>query len=244
MKKVAIVIPCYQESRSIKKNVETVKQYLKDINQYHFDIVLVNDGSKDNTLEIINSIKDIHVVTYPINQGKGHAVKEGLIYSLNNLKSDYLIFMDADLSTHLPAIDDSLKLLEQGNDMALASRYDKESKMPIKQPLKRRFISKCARMLIKMMFCFKDIKDTQCGFKAMNKDTVSLIVSKAKMERFSFDVEYMYIAKLNNKTYKSFPVVWNDDNNSTVATFSSSVRAFKDLFKIKRNKKSYMEENK
>lgn len=244
MKKVAVIIPCYQESRSIKKNVEIVKTYLKSKNSYIFDIVLVNDGSKDNTLEIINSIDGIRIVTYDVNQGKGHAVKEGLKYAVDVLNSDYYIFMDADLSTHLPAIDECLPILESDVDLVLASRYDKESRVPIKQPLKRRFISKCARILIKMMFNFKGIKDTQCGFKAMNKDTVKLIISKAKMERFSFDVEYIYIAKLNNKSYKPLPVVWNDDNNSTVATFKSSARVFKDLFRIKRNKKHYMEESK
>ena len=239
MKKIAIVIPCYQESRSIKKNVEIVKTYLKSKNSYIFDVVLVNDGSKDNTLEIINSIDGIRIVTYDVNQGKGHAVKDGLKYAVDVSNSDYYIFMDADLSTHLPAIDECLPILESGVDLVLASRYDKESRVPIKQPLKRRFISKCARILIKMMFNFKGIKDTQCGFKSMNKDTVKLIISKAKMERFSFDVEYIYIAILNKLSMTELGITWSDDRGSTVSPFKSSIKFFKDLGFIKRHRKQY-----
>ena len=74
----------------------------------------------------------------------------------------------------------------------------------------------------------------------MNKDLVSLLIEKSKMDGFSFDVEYLYISKLNNKTYKSLPVKWSDDRTSTLSPFKSSVKFFKDLFKIKRNKMSYL----
>ena len=243
MKNVALIIPCYNESEDISRKVEILKKYLNDNPiDYSFDIVLVNDGSKDNTEEVINSLKKetrVHALSYTPNKGKGNAVKNGLKYALNELKSDYMIFMDADLSTDLKAIKPCLDILEEGIDIALASRHDKESNIAIKQPFKRRFISKCSRIIISSMFHFK-VKDTQCGFKGSNRDIVEIIINKTKMERFSFDVEYLYIAKLNKKTYKSFPVTWSDDRTSTVYPLKSSIRFFKDLFKIKRNKKSYL----
>lgn len=238
-KKVSIIIPCFCEEKDILSNVEKVKEYLSTNSDYLFNIVVVDDGSKDRTGEIIKNIKDICPVSYQPNQGKGNAVREGFKYSIENLNSDYLIFMDADLSTDLSAIPECLALLEDGTDLVVSSRYDKGSVIKIKQPFKRRFISKCSRIIIRSMFHFK-LKDTQCGFKGMNKETAQLFIEKQKMGRFSFDVEYIYIAKLRNKTYKSLPIIWSDDRGSTVSPMRSSVRFFKDLFKIKRNKKHYL----
>ncbi len=242
MKKVSIVVPCYNEAQDIAKKSEVVKDYLKNNKDYHFDVVLVNDGSKDNTEEVIKSIEGVHAVSYHPNGGKGHAVREGLRYSVDTLDSDYILFMDADLSTDLSAVEKCLSLLEEGNDFVLGSRHDKESDIRIKQPFKRRFISKCSRIIIKSMFHFKKIKDTQCGFKGMKKEVAKILVDKSKMDGFSFDVEYLYIVKLRQFSYISFPVIWSDDRGSTVSPLRSSVRFFKDLFKIKRNKKHYLKD--
>ena len=243
MKKVGIIIPCYNESKDIKVKAEIVKEIVLLIKEYHFDIIVVNDGSKDDTEEVIKTIKDINVVSYTPNAGKGHAIKEGLKEAMDKFNDDYYIFMDADLSTDLSAIKPCLEIFEEGYDFALGSRYDKDSNIAIKQPLKRRFISKCSRIIISMMFHFK-LKDTQCGFKGMNKKLAEVLVNKSLMDRFSFDVEYIYIAKLNGFTYKSFGVLWRDDRGSTVSPIKSSVRFFKDLFKIKKNKKKYLIEEK
>lgn len=242
MKNVALIIPCYNESEDISRKLEILKQYLNDNPiDYSFDIVLVNDGSKDNTEEVINSLKEarVHALSYTPNKGKGNAVKTGLKYALNELKSDYMIFMDADLSTDLKAIKPCLDILEEGIDIALASRHDKESNIAIKQPFKRRFISKCSRIIISSMFHFK-VKDTQCGFKGLNRDIVEIIINKTKMERFSFDVEYLYIAKLLGYSINEIPVTWRDDRGSTVSPIKSSIRFFKDLRIIKKHKKDYL----
>lgn len=239
LKKVGLVIPCYNEAEDISKSVETIKEYLKDKKDHVFFIVPVNDGSKDNTEEVIKSIDGVYPVSYTPNGGKGHAVREGMRYCLNELKCDYVIFMDADLSTDLVAIDDSLKLLDCGAKFAIGSRYNKDSNIKVKQPFKRRLISKCSRIIISMMFHFK-IKDTQCGFKAMDKEICNLLIEKTLMDGFSFDVEYIYIAKLNKYPYETFPVIWSDDTGSTVSALSTSIRFFKDLFKIKKNKKKYL----
>ena len=241
MKKVSLIFPCYNEAADVEKKVEVVKEYLKNIQDYHFDIVLVNDGSKDNSEEVMKNIKDVQIVSYHPNHGKGHAVREGLRHSLDVLHNDYAIFMDADLSTDLSAISPCLKYLEEGYAISLGSRYDKDSDIRIKQPLKRRFISKCSKIIIGSMFHFK-LKDTQCGFKGINQEMARLLIDKSKMDGFSFDVEYLYIAKLNKLTYKSFGVIWSDDRGSTVAPLKTSIQFFKDLFKIKHYKKTYLKD--
>ena len=234
--KLSIIIPCYNESKDIAKNVEIVKDYLIK-NQIDYELLLVNDGSKDNTKEVIESIKGVTALSYDDNRGKGGAVK----YGIENANGDYVLFMDADLSTDLEAINRMLELAPTC-DMVIGSRHAKDSVIKKKQPALRVFIGWCCRQLVNMKFHFH-FKDTQCGFKAMRTDIAKKIVAKQQINNFAFDVEYIYIAKLNNVSIHEMGVIWSDDRGSTVSPFKSSVKFFKDLSKIKRNKKTYLFEN-
>lgn len=238
MDRISIILPCYNEEKRLAKSLDLLKENLDKYGDYSFTYVLVNDGSKDNTKEVASKYPFIHLVTYEENRGKGYAIKEGLKYSLENLDSEYLIFMDVDLSTDLEALPKTIEELKSA-PFVVGSRYDKESQLLVKQPFKRRFISKCSRIIIKSMFHLK-VKDTQCGYKGMNKEVAQLFVDKSLIERFAFDVEFLYIAKLNKIPYKSIPVIWRDDRASTITVMSSSFKFFNDLFYIKRNKKKYL----
>ena len=199
--KLSIVIPCYNESKDIAKNCEIIKKHLEDIKQ-DYELILVNDGSKDNTKEVI---------------------------------------MDADLSTDLSAIEKFLKLAPD-YDMVIGSRHAKDSVIKKKQPALRVFIGWCCRRLVNMKFHFK-FKDTQCGFKAMRTDIAKKIVSKQVVNNFAFDVEYLYIASLNNLSIYEMGVIWADDRGSTVSPLKSSIKFFKDLSFIKKHKKTYLFDN-
>ena len=230
--KLSVIIPCYNESQDIVKNTETVKKYLEDKN-IDYELILVNDGSKDNTKEVIESIPGVKALSYEPNRGKGGAVK----YGIENATGDYALFMDADLSTDLSAID---KVIEFGPqyDIIVGSRHSKDAVIKKKQPALRVFIGWCCRVLVNMLFHTK-LKDTQCGFKAMKMDAAKKIAEKQLVNKFAFDVEYIYIAKLNHLTMKEIGVIWSDDRTSTVSPFKSSVRFFKDIGFIRRHKKHY-----
>ena len=238
MKKIVIVLPCYNEAEDLKRKMEVLVDALKEYKDYNFEYVISDDCSSDKTYEIAKTITYAHATTYKPHYGKGWAVKNGIKYALDNLDFDYIIFMDIDLSTELNALPPMVEALKEYPFVA-GSRYNKDSKILVKQPFKRRLISKCSRIIIKTLFNFK-VKDTQCGFKGMNKDVAKLLVETSRVEQFAFDVEYFYILKLNKIPYTSIPVRWNDDRGSTVRVVSSSVRFFKDLFMIKRNKKYYV----
>ena len=230
---LSIVIPCYNEAKTIRDNITNrVIPFLKYKN-IKYEIILVNDGSKDNTLEEIMAIPGVNVVSYTPNHGKGYAIKQGLIEA----KGDFILFMDADLSTDLKAIEDVMQF-RNDYDVIIGSRHHKGSVLVQKQPLLRRFIGFGCRFLVNMKFKFH-LTDTQCGFKAMNKATAKLIIEKQTIDDFAFDVEYLYIAKLNNKTIKEIPVVWENDRSSTVSPLASSIKFFKDLKIIKKNKEKY-----
>ena len=231
--KLSIVVPCYNESKDIAKNSEIIKNYLESIKQ-DYELILVNDGSKDNTKEVIEAIPGVKALSYEPNRGKGGAVK----YGIENATGDYVLFMDADLSTDLEAIDRFIKIAPN-YDMVIGSRHAKDSVIKKKQPALRVFIGWCCRKLVNMKFHFK-YKDTQCGFKAMRTDIAKKIVSKQVVNNFAFDVEYLYIANLNNLSIYEMGVIWADDRGSTVSPLKSSIKFFKDLSFIKKHKKTYL----
>ncbi len=231
--KLSIVVPCYNESKDIAKNSEIIKNYLESIKQ-DYELILVNDGSKDNTKEVIESIPGVKALSYEVNRGKGGAVK----YGIENATGDYVLFMDADLSTDLEAVERFIKLAPN-YDMVIGSRHAKDSVIKKKQPVLRVFIGWCCRKLVNMKFHFK-YKDTQCGFKAMRTDIAKKIVAKQVVNNFAFDVEYLYIAKLNNLSIYEMGVIWADDRGSTVSPLKSSIKFFKDLSFIKKHKKTYL----
>ena len=230
--KFSVIIPCYNESQDIVKNAETIKEYL-NTHQIDYELLLVNDGSKDNTKEVIESIPGVRALSYDENRGKGGAIK----YGIENATGDYVLFMDADLSTDLSAID---KVVEEAPnyDMIIGSRHAKDSVIKKKQPALRVFIGWCCRHIVNGKF-HTQLKDTQCGFKAMRIDVAKKMIEKQLIEKFAFDVEYIYIAKLNGLTMKEIRVIWADDRTSTVSPFKSSVKFFKDINFIKKNKYHY-----
>ena len=234
--KLSIVVPCYNESKDIAKNSEIIKKHLEDIKQ-DYELILVNDGSKDNTKEVIEAIPGVKALSYEPNRGKGGAVK----YGIENATGEYVLFMDADLSTDLEAIDKFLKSAPN-YDMVIGSRHAKDSVIKKKQPALRVFIGWCCRKLVNMKFHFK-YKDTQCGFKAMRTDIAKKIVEKQVVNNFAFDVEYLYIANLNNLSIYEMGVIWADDRGSTVSPLKSSIKFFKDLSFIKKHKKTYLFDN-
>ena len=231
MKLYSFIIPCYNEELSIQKNVSKVIGFLNSLD-IEYEIICVNDGSKDFTLNALQEIKGINIVSYDKNHGKGYAVKKGIEAS----KGDYIVFMDADLSTDLSAIKEVISLIDK-YPLLIGSRHTKGSKILIKQPLKRRIIGKCCRIIVNALFHFH-LKDTQCGFKAIQKDLANLIISKQITMNWAFDVEYIYIAKLNNYSIKEIPVLWKDDRTSTVKR-GASFNFLVELIKIKKNKKYY-----
>lgn len=116
---LSIVIPCYNEGNKIKDNIDKIKKYLQ---QMEYEIICVNDGSTDNTKEILSSIDSIKQIGYTTNKGKGYAVN----YGLRHASGERIIFMDADLSTDMCAIDDALK---RNESIVIGSRTNTNSKV-------------------------------------------------------------------------------------------------------------------
>ena len=236
---LSIIIPCYNEGAKVISNIEKINHFLFKNKISDFEIIVVNDGSSDNTKEVLNKFLDTHLIKelkyvgYDKNKGKGGAVKEGI----KNSNGKWVLFMDADLSTDLNAILDVIKNKDK-YDVIIGSRRHKDTVLAKKQNCIRRIIGKACSIITNMIIPL-NLLDTQCGFKAFEGNFAREMINKQQLNGFAFDVEYLYISKLKNKKILEIGVTWENDEDSKVSVLKSSIRFFKDLLIIRGNKKIY-----
>lgn len=233
---LSIVIPCYNEGKEIKGSILTLLKFMEKYT-FEYEIVAVNDGSSDNTKEILKSLakenNKIKCVSYSPNGGKGRAVKKGIEAS----SGEYILFMDADLSTDLSGIDTFLEKIVD-YDMVIGSRRHPDSVIPKPQGALRKFIGNSCVVITKALTGIK-FNDTQCGFKGFNKKLAKVLVKKQKIFGWAFDVEYLYIATIKGYKITDIPIKWQNDEDSKVSPLKSSISFFGELLKIVKNKKCY-----
>jgi len=233
--KLSIIVPCYNEGRKIRDNLEKKVLPFLDSRALDYEIILVNDGSKDNTKDVFAALKidNVRALGYDANRGKGYAVK----YGIERARGDYVLFMDADLSTDLSALD-LIYMDGECADMYIGSRHMKGSVLKKKQGMMRRLIGRTCRLIVNASFKFR-LKDTQCGFKVIRAECAKEMANRQIIDGFAFDVEYLFMAHLNRLRVKEIPVIWENDEDSKVSAFKSSIKFFKDLRIIKKNKANY-----
>lgn len=236
--KLSIIIPCYNEGDKVLNNIIKIENNLK-LKNINYEIIIVNDGSTDNTKEALSYFSEestnnyISIINYDQNKGKGYAIKTGIEKAIG----EWVLFMDADLSTDIIAIDEVLR--NMGNyDVIIGSRHNKDTILKKKQGITRTFIGRVCNILTNLIVPLK-LSDTQCGFKAFEGTLAKNIIKKQKINRFAFDVEYLYISKLNKKNILEIPIIWENDEDSKVSIVRSSFSFLKDLIKIRLNKKKY-----
>lgn len=139
---ISIVLPCYNEEAIIIKNVSEIIDYLENSGKYNWEIVIVNDGSKDKTGELANQLekgnKNIRVIHHPANLNLGHAMQTGFC----NAKGDIIVVMDIDLSYSVDHIGRMVdKMIETSCDIVVASPYMKGGQV-IDVPFSRKVMSK------------------------------------------------------------------------------------------------------
>lgn len=240
--KLSIILPCRNQSERLLRHMkETLFPYFDASGLVYEVIIVVNNSDEENCrlMEEAKPTLPLHVRFLPFDpqRGKGRAIRRGI----EAADGDYVLFMDADFATDLHGLDPYIHELNK-YDCLIGSRQAKGAVIVNKRTLKRRFISWCSRILIKMMFHFKNITDTQCGFKLFKTSIAKKMAAKQIVDEFAFDVEYLYYYKLNGYQYAEFPVRWTDDLDSTIKSpYKAGMAFYKDMRRIKKNKKNYIE---
>lgn len=231
---LSIIIPAYNEENRIKNTLLAIKDYLEN-NNLNAEIIVVNDGSTDQTLKIIEDYKEkipnMKQISYDKNQGKGFAVKSGVEAS----RGKYILFTDADNSTPIEEFEKLFQKMKlAGAKIAIGSRYLHGSDVKIKQPYYRIAIGRIGNLLIRL-FLIDGVQDTQCGFKLFEHKAAREIFSFQKIKRFGFDIEALVVAENLGYPVVEVPVSWFNSSESRVRPIRDAFRTFRDLVHIKLN---------
>ena len=221
---LTIVIPAYNEENRLGNSISKIIKYFKE---KQIEIIVVDDGSFDNTVSVASSFKNVKVLENKENIGKGYSVKQRVLAA----KANFVLFSDADLSTPIEDIEKLWKYKEE-YDIVIGSRKSKGAKVVEKQPPWRVFAGNIFPIIARIMTGLT-IKDTQCGFKLFNMKKCRKVFEKMTIDGFSFDVEMLYIAKKQGLKIKEVGVDWYNDNASKVSLIKDSIHMFTDLIKIK-----------
>lgn len=189
--KLSVVLPAYNEGERIYENLKTVSSCLQEFCE-NYELVAVNDGSRDNTLEEISRAADddehIQLVTYEQNRGKGNAIKAG-VYAATG---DYIAFLDADLDISPSHMKGYLEEMEkQSADIVIGSKMHKESQL--EYPALRRFVSICYFIVLKLLFRL-NVKDTQTGIKLFRSEVIKNIIGMIRTSGYAYDIEILAVA--------------------------------------------------
>lgn len=238
--KLDIVIAVKNQTAKLLDHLENIGIPYFDSLGVAYDILIVSDHSDEPSQKALEEgMKkmplQVKLLPYEDIPGKGHGVEKGILAATG----DYVLFMDADFATDVHILDSILPQITH-YDCFIASRHSKGSKILTKQSFVRRLTSWGARFIVRHKFHLQGIHDTQCGFKLFRLNVAKEMAKRQIINGFAFDVEYLYFLQLNGFSIKEIPATWTDDPSSTVSSpLKTSLRFYKDLVKIKKNKKNY-----
>jgi len=227
---ISVIIPVYNESKRIQ-NIQIFFDYFKK-QKYTSEIIIVNDGSNDNTLNLLNSLKKrlgFKLITYNKNRGKGFAIKNGVKNSLG----EHILFTDIDLSTPLKEIDKFIPHFKNF-DIVIGTRKNKDALLLNRQPFLREYLGKGFTLLSQIILDLK-ISDFTCGFKCFSRKSALGIFPLMKVNRWGFDSEVLFISKRRNYKIKEVSVIWKNDLQSKVKFPQDIIRSLKELIEIRIN---------
>jgi dolichyl-phosphate beta-glucosyltransferase len=231
MNSISIVVPAFNEQSRIRPTLETICSFMDDSNR-DYEIIVVNDGSTDDTLQAAEAIaasgKPLTVVDYAPNRGKGYAVRQGVMKAVK----DSVLMTDADLAA---PIDQLLKLeaaLEEGFDVVVGSREAAGAVLPVEQPFYRRLGGRTLNLAIRAL-AVPGIRDTQCGFKLFRTGAARAIFEKATINDFGFDIEALYLARKTGQRIKEVGIRWSHQEGSTVRPIRDGLRVLRDIARIR-----------
>lgn len=207
--KTGIIIPCYNEAKRL--NVNTFIEFITTHNSYH--LCFVNDGSKDNTLSVLETIQKeaktrVSIVDVKKNAGKAAAVRSGARYLFNRQDVDYIGFIDADLSTDFSDFKKLVDTLHNNTDLSLVYGSRGKGNGQIERNVFRNLFSKAVKLIVFLILGLP-IEDTQCGAKVFKRSIIPVVYNTKFLTRWLFDVEifirlkkYFGKAQIMNKMYE------------------------------------------
>jgi dolichyl-phosphate beta-glucosyltransferase len=227
----SIILPAYNESARIAGTLDKILAHAAQ-RGWSVEVIVVNDGSSDNTAAIVREYASKHVVLRllenPGNRGKGYSVRNGMLHA----RGDFLLFSDADLSSPIEEADKLFTAIAQGADIAIGSRWVDRRLQIRRQPLHRRIFGRTFNLALRIVLGLQ-YKDSQCGFKAFTRRSAQAVFPLQKIERWGFDPELLYLARKFGFTVSEVPVTWSHREGTRIHPLRDGIRMFGELLRVR-----------
>lgn len=228
--KLSIIIPAHNEEKRIRETLNQYAAFFQKKYKRDFEIIVVLNGCKDNTLGIVKKVKkkysQIKYLSF-MQSGKGFAITQGFKIA----KGELIGFVDADCSTSPESFYDLVKNIN-GFGGIIANRWSKGSIIKLKQPLLRRIASRVFNLLIRALFGIKN-QDTQCGAKLFKKSAIKKIMPCLGITDWAFDIDLLYHLKKAGYNIKDIPTCWSDKGNSKLNVVKTSLQMFLAIIRLR-----------
>ena len=232
--KISLVIPMYNESSVLPTTLKKVSEYMA-ANFDDYEVIFANDGSRDNSADIVKNFEDEHIKLggYEVNQGKGCAVRTGMLEATG----DIVMFTDCDLAYELGVVDRAVKMFEESSDsdLVIGSRSIHKEGYEV-YSFVRKLASKTFLTVLRVVGGLK-CSDSQTGFKAFRGEAARKIFSKCETNGFAFDFEVILIAQKYGMKISEMPVKIINQNDSKVNVIKDTMKMIKDILRIKKRVK-------
>jgi dolichyl-phosphate beta-glucosyltransferase len=231
---LSLILPVYNEARRIAVSLTTCAQYL-GARETGAEIIVADDGSNDETREVFAAA----VATLPQtgltyrylplpHHGKGSAVCEGV----NGATGDLIVFLDADLAIPVDMIDKFVRAIDEGADIAIASRYVPGS--VVRRPRWRCLMSRVYRLCVRLLVP-TGVQDTQCGGKAYTAAAAKDLFARQRLHGFAFDAEILFLARRAGYRVRELPFTFVQDHETSINLATQVPQMLCDLVRIRVN---------
>lgn len=233
-KEISIILPAYNEALRIERCIREVERAVSSFSG-SYEVIVAEDGSTDGTERVVASLSrsnpHLRFLHSSVRLGKGKAIKR----AVRSAKGDVIVFMDVDLATSLNYLPQIVKLAQRHRGMAIGSRHVKGSK--VQRRFSRTLFSLTYNLLVRMLF-LDGVHDHQCGFKAMRREVVEVLLDKTESDGFFFDTEMILWCKKLGFPVIEVGVEWAETkkkSGSAIRLFPDAARLGLDLLRFKLN---------
>ena len=240
---LSVIVPSYNEEDRLPKMMDETLEFLEAKNgkdwESGYEIIIVDDGSKDKTSEVANDYMEryghdkVRVLKLKHNRGKGGAVRLGML----SARGRYLLLVDADGATKFSDFDkvfnalDKVNTLPSNRAIAVGSRSHLEADSIAQRSFIRTLLMKGFHLIV-WLFCVRSVHDSQCGFKLLTREAARVTFYNLHVERWAFDVELLYIAEQLHIPVAEVAVNWVEVDGSKVVPVITWLQMGRDILFI------------